>query len=305
MVAAMRKLLTRHSRDWSRKGVYAYWDPDTRELLYIGLASNLPQRFAEHNGLVRHSGGNKRQEINKWFSEHENLGHTLLIQGAAVQILEDVRAMNPMIGVEARALTQVAEGQLLKLSTMETGSLPPWNNISGAVRGGEWARPSERSPLRLLSAAEESLFVSRRSLRALVHDRRALQLEALMHAVRMQALMEIHGMNFDHNNHGADFIERMTRVLMLIEGKLVDDLDVSDSTICDWLVRFAKPSDMASRRSQGLLGLDSMADASNADDRDRATARFLTEFMQLDADAYNARVARDILDSGYLDERPL
>jgi hypothetical protein len=33
--AALQDLLPEHSPDWSRKGVYAYWDPGSRELLRV------------------------------------------------------------------------------------------------------------------------------------------------------------------------------------------------------------------------------------------------------------------------------
>lgn len=36
---------------WSAAGVYSYWDPESHEILYLGLASSLPARFTAHNGL--------------------------------------------------------------------------------------------------------------------------------------------------------------------------------------------------------------------------------------------------------------
>lgn len=65
--------------------MYAYWDRETHELLYLGLASDLPGRFAQHNGLVKHSGGNKTKEINAYFTDHEHLGFTVLLQGKAIE----------------------------------------------------------------------------------------------------------------------------------------------------------------------------------------------------------------------------
>jgi len=212
VLAAMRRLLPRNSRDWSRKGVYAFWDPDTRELLYVGLASNIPQRFAQHNGLIAHSGGNKSNQINQWFSAHGRLGVTLLIQGAAIQILEDVHRMDWMLGADAKGLTQIAEGQLIELHKQEYGRWPPWNGVGGSIQGSEWARPSERSVIKLLSAADESLFVARRTLRDLVEDKRALQIEALLHAARMDAQRKLHGMDFDFGNDQQENVEKIMRV---------------------------------------------------------------------------------------------
>lgn len=303
VLAAMRRLLPRNSRDWSRKGVYAFWDPDTRELLDVGLASNLPQRFAHHNGLVTHSGGNKLKEINQWFSAHDRLGFTVLIQGAAIQILEDVHQMDWMLGAEARGLTQVAEGQLIELHKQQHGHWPPWNGIGGSVQGSEWARPSERSVIKLLSAADESLFVARRTLRELVQDKRALQLEALLHAARMDALQQLHGMDFDFGDDRQENVEKIVRVLMLRDGKLIDDLSPSDDRIREVVTRFTDPRAAANERLKHLAQLQDVA-AGTTDDRDRAVAEYLPGHMGIDADDYNARLAADIIGSGYLDEKP-
>lgn len=37
---------------WASAGIYSFWNYDTRELLYIGLASDLYVRFKQHNGLL-------------------------------------------------------------------------------------------------------------------------------------------------------------------------------------------------------------------------------------------------------------
>jgi hypothetical protein len=110
---AIRQLLSEDSPDWSRKGVYGYWDPETLRLLYVGLATNLPERFAQHNRLVPHSGGNKADVIDTWFSKHQKLGLTLIVQAAAVQTQDMLYSLNPLVGVESDDISRVAEGQLI------------------------------------------------------------------------------------------------------------------------------------------------------------------------------------------------
>lgn len=39
---ALSTLLSPGQRDWSPKGVYAYWDRTNHDILYLGLASELP-----------------------------------------------------------------------------------------------------------------------------------------------------------------------------------------------------------------------------------------------------------------------
>jgi hypothetical protein len=67
---------------WHRAGVYCFWDPETRQPFYLGLAKDLPARFAQHNCLKgrRPGKGNKGEQINGWFSEHERLGFSVVLQ---------------------------------------------------------------------------------------------------------------------------------------------------------------------------------------------------------------------------------
>lgn len=37
---------------WASAGIYSFWDYYTKDVLYIGLASDLCVRFRQHNGLL-------------------------------------------------------------------------------------------------------------------------------------------------------------------------------------------------------------------------------------------------------------
>ncbi|MCP3811356.1 hypothetical protein NLX62_03285 [Mycobacteriaceae bacterium Msp059] len=211
--------------------------------------------------------------------------------------------MDWMLGAEARALTQIAEGQLIELHKQEYGRWPPWNGVGGSIQGSEWARPNERSVIKLLSAADESLFVARRTLRELVEDKRALQLEALLHSARMDALQKIHGMDFDLGGDPRERVEKMTRVLMYMDGKLIDDLAPADDRIREGVQRLSDRLGMANERMTRLAQMAELA-GDTTDGQERALADYLAGYMSIDGDEYNARVATDIIDSGYLDEKP-
>lgn len=52
-------------------GVYVFFDPEHHDILYIGLARDLSERFAQHNSLVKMSAtGCKRQQVRDWFDSH-------------------------------------------------------------------------------------------------------------------------------------------------------------------------------------------------------------------------------------------
>lgn len=38
---------------WASAGIYSFWDYDKHEVLYIGLARDLSERFCQHNGLLK------------------------------------------------------------------------------------------------------------------------------------------------------------------------------------------------------------------------------------------------------------
>jgi hypothetical protein len=300
---ALQDLLPEHSPDWSRKGVYAYWDPENRELLYVGLATNLPERFAQHNGLVAHSGGNKLNAIEGWFAAHERLGFTLLLQAAAVEVLDTLYQLSPYLGAESAGITRIAEGQLIELHRLERGHRPPWNSVGGSARGARWATTSGRSVIRLLSAADSSLFVARRALRDLAADDRARRLETLVHTARMRALMESHQMD-DYDLDPKAIMEKIQRFLMLRDGKLIDDLNSTDEQIRDWVRRLSNEATQAADREQILQQIDELASEAAIGSEDYRAIVLMRHHLLNDGGNETAGVALEVVNTGYLEEEP-
>ena len=74
------------SYGWASAGIYSFWDYNTHEVLYIGLASDLAERFKQHNGLLDMSeDGCKRRQIEEYFGTHEKLGYTIFLQSPLSQ----------------------------------------------------------------------------------------------------------------------------------------------------------------------------------------------------------------------------
>lgn len=65
---------------WSTAGVYVYWDYETREVLYVGIAGDFRVRFGQHNRLKGCPARScKRDEIGAYFAAgNELLGFTVL-----------------------------------------------------------------------------------------------------------------------------------------------------------------------------------------------------------------------------------
>lgn len=60
---------------WASAGIYSFWDYYTKEILYIGLASDLYVRFRQHNGLLPISeNACKFKQIRSYFPCMKDLG---------------------------------------------------------------------------------------------------------------------------------------------------------------------------------------------------------------------------------------
>lgn len=300
---ALRTLTPPNGRDWSPKGVYAYWDPAERQLLYVGLASDLPLRFACHNGLVPHTGGNKERDIDEWFDGHRTLGFTVVLQSAAAQIMEVVSALSPALGVPSSEIIAVAEGQLIELHRLEFGRRPPWNRVGGAVMGQGWAKPTERSMIRLLAAADCNLFVARRTLRTLASDEQAMRFEATIHAARMRTLIQSHDVGRAVGEQ-AGSVELISRLLMLRSGHLVDDLTASDESIQVWLRKLADGSAQA-EEIQELATMAQGLDQETMLEEDQQALMFTGAVVNDAAFIESTAVFNEVLESGYLRDEPL
>src|SRR5687768_10054737 len=82
MRAAIDSIASPNTYDgFASNGIYVFFDPESREVLYIGLARDLSERFAQHNGLVRmREDGCKVRQIAAWFETHDRLGYAAALQ---------------------------------------------------------------------------------------------------------------------------------------------------------------------------------------------------------------------------------
>lgn len=295
----METLLSPDQRDWSRKGVYAYWDRRSHDILYLGLAADLPTRFAQHNGLVRHSGGNKTREIDEYFARNERLGFTVLIQSKAIVILEQIAEISPLMGTTANRLITVGEGQLIEAHKLVHDTRPPWNRQGGSKDGRRWATPA-RALLDVLAVRRESLFAARRGLRELAGDLRARLYESTIHAARMRAVLDAHEVGrFPGSSEGA--VRAIKQFLMVRDGHLVDELDASDDEIRLWLKLLGDPDyweeEVAFR--QAMFELPTSYPRSESD---RKALEFLDSVVAGGPEPLHIAETQAILETGYLDQ---
>ena len=186
-------------------GIYCYWNVDTREILYIGKAVDLPDRFAAHNGLRGNRRGTKRDEISAHFAAHGRLGFTVLVRSSSSQtnvarlrhqvetdfgpLDDDEWELRGDGAPEAHDEISDAEGTGLRSHRLGSGRLPPWNQIEGRVNPWAAAMTRPDSTGDLITGAVDSLMQSRLTIAELADDPTGVQYEAVtLQLARSQAI---------------------------------------------------------------------------------------------------------------------
>jgi hypothetical protein len=192
-------------RGWASSGIYSFWDYYTKDVLYIGLASDLSVRFKQHNGLLPiDDNASKYQQIQEYFKTHEKLGYSILVQSSLNQPIVhrnaevyrkflDAPKGTPIpnyAGEEGLEYIRVAEGQLIESYKISAGDLPPWNKIGGDVFSRKYA--SSNNFLLVVEAfskgTPENLLVSRSTIRELAENATYTWYENQLHGLRMMML---------------------------------------------------------------------------------------------------------------------
>lgn len=298
---ALERLLSPGQPDWSPKGVYCYWDRTSHEILYLGLASELPDRFAQHNGLVSHAGGNKKREINDYFSRNQRLGFTIIIQSKAIGLMEQIQKLDPTMGATAARTIAVGEGQLIEMHRLVHGKWPAWNRTGGAASGKRYAKHAP-ALLELLAARRDSLFAARSTLRTVADDLHVRLLEATIHASRMRAMMEAHGIAKIPRPGERIEASRIERSFMLRDGHLVEELDPSDAAIRRWLELLGKPEHWRQEAAGWQKALEAMP-GRPLQANEKAVQAILDSVVSEAAPRSHILATAELLEGTYLDER--
>lgn len=200
------------SLGWASAGIYSFWDYYTKDVLYIGLASDLCIRFKQHNGMLPIAeNACKVRQIQDYFSGHERLGYSILVQSPMSQpivhrnealyrkFLEAPKGM-PIpnyAGEEGLEHIRQAEGQLIESYRRTVGDIPPWNKIGGDTFSRKYA--SENNYLYVVrafsSGTPDNYLVSRSTIRELAENGTYEWFETQLHGLRMMMLTL--GMSFE------------------------------------------------------------------------------------------------------------
>ena len=196
---------------WASAGIYSFWDYYTHEILYIGLASDLHERFMQHNGLLPIAGGScKYEQIRHYFSEHEKLGYTIFVQSSLSQPLvhrnkatyekfarQQNSPVEDLLSEQGKDDIKRVEGILIEAYRKNYGAFPPWNKVGGSVQGQRKVLERNINIVRSFCNPQQhevNPIVSRSTLRELSQNPTYAAHESYLHAVRMNML--IMGMSY-------------------------------------------------------------------------------------------------------------
>ena len=190
---------------WASAGIYSFWNYYNKEILYIGLASDLSVRFKQHNGLIQISeGACKCLQIQEYFASQEKLGYSILVQSPLSQpiVQRNKKVYRKFLnapkgtpipdyaGSEGIKNIREAEGQLIESYRQVLGDVPSWNKIGGDV-GSRKNASFDNYQLVIKAFANGSLgdfLVSRSSIRELAKNATYSWFESQLHGLRMMML---------------------------------------------------------------------------------------------------------------------
>ena len=194
------------SYGWASAGIYSFWDYYTHEILYLGLASDLHERFCQHNGLHPISPeACKFVQIQEYFNNHDKLGYTIFVQSPLSQPLvhrnkaqyekiahENGAAVQDYTSEQGKNDIKRVEGILIEAYRKEYGIFPPWNKIGGSIAGQNRVKKYNINIVK--SFCNPQLYrvnpiVSRSTIRELSNNATYAYFENYLHAVRMLMLV--------------------------------------------------------------------------------------------------------------------
>ena len=190
---------------WSSSGIYSFWDYYTKEILYIGLASDLNVRFKQHNGLLNiDESACKIQELRDYFSKKDRVGYSILVQSTMSQpivhrnkelflkFLKDSKGDKffNYAGEEGLEHIRQAEGQLIESYKRVVGDIPPWNKIGGDKFSRKFASKSNYLYVvkEFAKGNIDNILVSKSTIRELAENPTYEWFEVQLHALRIMMI---------------------------------------------------------------------------------------------------------------------
>ena len=210
---------------WASSGVYCFWNPNSYEILYVGLALDLAQRFRQHNGLIQANfNACKYTEIVEWFKGNDKLGYSVLVQSALSQPActrfnirfdlskEEMEEQYGELIEEGHDAIVSTEGLLIAAHKKAKGKRPCWNKVGGSILGGKKATSRHIHLLRLFSGELDDWMIARKSILKLSGNPTWEKWEHYLHAIRLHAIITQTSFN-EAWRHYPDIVNMKSEIL--------------------------------------------------------------------------------------------
>jgi hypothetical protein len=220
ILADLERLILENSSDWSTAGIYCYWDYYKKQVLYIGLAVDLIERFKQHNGIVECLPNScKLDRIKEYFEINEYLGFTIILQSQLSQpfnnrqkrkykgIYSDSELKN-ILGKEGAEDIKYTEGVLIEAHKTKHGKRPSWNKIGGSAQAQRIAKNKNVKMLEYLITNEQNKYTSLVSLKELSNSSLFNKYEAYLHSLRT-SILPVEAMIKEHEKLGIETYREM------------------------------------------------------------------------------------------------
>ena len=203
VASALDELFTPcNENGWASSGVYCFWVSGSFEILYIGLALDLTQRFRQHNGIIKSPQNTcKHAEIIDWFKNHDKLGYSVLVQSSLSQASckrfnirfdltkeEMERQYGELIKAGYESIVST-EGLLIEAHQKAKGKKPRWNKVGGSIYGRRKATARHIYLLKLFSGELDDWMIARKSIMQQNENPMYEKWENYLHAIRLHAII--------------------------------------------------------------------------------------------------------------------
>lgn len=210
------------SYGWASAGIYCFWDYYTKEVYYIGLASDLKIRFMQHNGIQEVASNScKLSQIKDYFSCNKKLGYTIFVQSPLSQpivgrnrekykgLMDDIfMPIEDYVGSEGKEHMKDVEGILIEAYRKQFGKFPKWNKVGGSKYGQKSSVIGNYEIIKAFNTTTYHPLVSRSTLRELSNYPKYERYESDLHGVRMFMLSS--GMSF---NDSVKFLKSINAII--------------------------------------------------------------------------------------------
>lgn len=189
---------------WASSGIYCFWDYYAEEVLYIGLAGDLAERFRQHNGILPLKQGSKQSKIEDYFSKNETLGYTIFVQSPLSQPLvhrnrktyekfakQQNSPVEDLLSEEGRDNIKIVEGILIESYRRKYGHFPPWNDVGGSTQGQNRVMENNINIVKSFCKPDQftiNPIMSRSTIRELSNNAEWEWYEIFLHTARMYLL---------------------------------------------------------------------------------------------------------------------